>query len=202
MKSLGIAEQVTRTIAGGCDWVQLRMKNHSEEQIIAEAKKINALDKRSEFKLIINDNPRIAQLVNADGVHLGKNDMAPAEARKILGDDFIIGGTANTLEDIIRLTDQGVDYIGLGPFRFTSTKENLSPILGLEGYRQIRSEMAKRNITTPIVGIGGITFQDILELMQTELHGLAVSSAILQRESVVEETSRWLSSIQRTKSKK
>ena len=73
----------------------------------------------------------------ADGVHLGKNDMSPSDARKILGNGYIIGGTANTLDDIERLIKEGVDYIGLGPFRYTETKKNLSPILGIDGYKKI-----------------------------------------------------------------
>ena len=187
----GPVRQVEQVILGGCDWVQLRMKKHSAEQIIAEAEKITALKELSDFRLIINDNPEIALQVKADGVHLGRNDRSPDDARKLLGNHFIIGGTANTIEDIVRLVDQGVDYIGLGPFRFTSTKENLSPILGVEGYEQILNEMSQRNIATPVIGIGGVVFQDIPELIKTGLHGLAVSSSVLQAKSVASETTCW-----------
>jgi thiamine-phosphate pyrophosphorylase len=121
--------------------------------------------------------------VNATGVHLGKTDMPPAEARRILGDGFIIGGTANTFEDIRRLTDEGVDYIGLGPFRFTATKKNLSPILGLEGYKDILSRCRAAGIALPVLAIGGITVDDIPALMQTGVSGIAVSSAIRQAEA-------------------
>ncbi len=202
MDGFSPVEQVKSLIVGGCDWVQLRMKKHSEEQIIAEAMKINELKSQADFKLIINDNPEIALEVRADGVHLGKQDMSPVEARKILGNKFIIGGTANTIEDILQLVDQNVDYIGLGPFRFTSTKENLSPVLGLKGYEMIFSELERRNINTPVIGIGGIVFQDIPELIKSGLQGLAVSSSILKANSVENETSKWLSEIKKSRLEK
>jgi thiamine-phosphate pyrophosphorylase len=121
----------------GVDWVQLRIKNKTFDDQVIIANETAEICQKYNAKLIINDNVKLAKEVNADGVHLGKTDMEPAEARRILGNDFIIGGTANTFEDIIRLVQSGVEYIGLGPFRFTSTKENLSPILGIEGYKNI-----------------------------------------------------------------
>ncbi len=202
MDGFSPVEQVESVVVGGCDWVQLRMKKHSEEQIIAEAMKINVLKSQADFKLIINDNPEIALEVRADGVHLGKQDMSPVEARKILGNKFIIGGTANTIEDILQLVDQNVDYIGLGPFRFTSTKENLSPVLGLEGYEMILRELERRNINTPVIGIGGIVFQDIPGLIKSGLQGLAVSSSILKANSIDNETSKWLSEIKKSRLEK
>ena len=105
--------------------------------------------------------------------------MTTAEARTILGSDFIIGGTANTLEDIFLLYQYGVDYIGLGPYRFTLTKENLSPILGLSGIGEIISTLNTFNKNgIPIIGIGGIQLEDVSRLMQTGIGGVAVSSAI------------------------
>jgi thiamine-phosphate pyrophosphorylase len=109
---------------------------------------------------------------------LGKQDMNPAEARALLGPGFIIGGTANTLADIEGLVAAGVDYIGLGPFRFTATKEKLSPILGLVGYTEILAQCRAAGFTTPIVGIGGVELADIPALRTAGLHGVAVSGAI------------------------
>ena len=131
-----------------------------------------------------------------DGVHLGKNDMPIAEARKILGDGFIIGGTANTFEDVKAHYEAGADYIGCGPFRFTTTKEKLSPILGLEGYREIIHRMKGNNcadmkgesIDIPLVAIGGITKEDIPEIMKTGVNGIALSGCILHAENPAEET--------------
>ena len=109
---------------------------------------------------ILNDRVELAALIGADGVHLGKNDMSPMEARSILGPQAIIGGTANTFDDILRLIDESVDYIGLGPFRFTSTKKNLSPVLGIEGYAHIFQLCKEHNINIPIVAIGGLDKSD------------------------------------------
>ena len=117
-------------LKGGCKWVQLRMKEASTEEIKKTAFKVRKLCKLYNATFIIDDHVVIAREVGADGVHLGKNDLPVAEARKIVGNSFIIGGTANTFEDIEHLVSAGADYIGLGPFRFTETKKNLSPVLG------------------------------------------------------------------------
>jgi thiamine-phosphate pyrophosphorylase len=158
---------------GGANWVQLRLKNKSESECLIIAEEVKAICKKFNAKLIINDNVNLAKMIQADGVHLGKRDMAVSEARKILGKNFIIGGTANTQEDVVRLNTEGVDYIGLGPFRFTVTKENLSPILGLNGIKK-----AAENSKIPVIAIGGITHKDVKEIMNTGVYGIAVSSAI------------------------
>jgi thiamine-phosphate pyrophosphorylase len=129
-------------------------------------------------KLIINDNVRIAKEISADGVHLGKSDLDVAEARKILGEKFIIGGTANDFMDIEKLAAAHVDYIGLGPFRFTKTKENLSPVLGLEGFTSIMQACKDNKIEIPVIAIGGILASDIVKLLKTGIFGVAVSSGI------------------------
>jgi thiamine-phosphate pyrophosphorylase len=164
--------------AGGVDWVQLRIKNKSYNDCLAIAVKTEAICKKHGAKLIINDNVTLAKAIRADGVHLGKTDMHPLEARKILGNEFIIGGTANTFEDIEILIKSGVDYIGLGPFRFTSTKENLSPILGYEGYEQLLKKCNEKKNNIPIIAIGGIKAEDVKPLIKIGLYGIAVSSAI------------------------
>jgi thiamine-phosphate pyrophosphorylase len=163
---------------GGVDWIQLRVKNKSEDELKAIAEETKNICKQYRSKLIINDNVKLAKLVGADGVHLGKEDMPVAEARAILGQDFIIGGTANTFEDIESLVRAGVDYIGLGPFRFTHTKANLSPILGLDGYIEILKKCAEQGIQIPLIAIGGIQMNDIGALLSTGVYGIAVSSAI------------------------
>ena len=126
-------------------------------------------------------------LGNFDGVHLGQNDMNPAEARKILGADFIIGGTCNTYEDILKIKDD-VDYIGCGPFRFTTTKKNLAPVLGLDGYKEIVWNCRSNNINIPIVAIGGITAEDIPDILNAGPNGIALSGTILNSPDPVSET--------------
>ena len=163
---------------GGVDWIQLRVKDKSEEEWKAIAEQTKAKCKRHGAKLIVNDSVMLAKLIGADGVHLGKEDMPPDEARTLLGDDFIIGGTANTFEDIKRLALLKVNYIGLGPFRFTNTKTNLSPLLGLEGYVELLRMCVGESITVPIIAIGGIQLNDVDAIMATGVSGIAVSSAI------------------------
>jgi thiamine-phosphate pyrophosphorylase len=163
---------------GGVRWVQLRVKNLPAAEWRQLALDVQAVCHHHGAALIINDNPALALEIGAAGVHLGQQDMPPAEARALLGPDFIIGGTANTFADIKGLVAAGVDYIGLGPYRFTTTKEKLSPILGLAGYAEIMTRCQAARITTPIIGIGGITDNDVNLLMSTLLYGLAVSSAI------------------------
>lgn len=163
----------------GADWVQLRVKNQPYEVWKNLALQTKAICQHYGSTFILNDNAALAAEVNADGVHLGQLDMQPMEARKLLGPEKIIGGTANTFADVQRLVEQGVDYIGLGPYRFTSTKQNLSPILGLEGYTVLLQQCREAGISIPVIAIGGITAADVPLLLPTGIHGVAVSSAIM-----------------------
>ncbi len=163
---------------GGIEWIQLRVKNKGEEEWMKIAESTKGICKKYNAKLIVNDSVKLAKLIGADGVHLGKEDMPPDEARHLLGNNFIIGGTANTFEDIQRLALLKVDYMGLGPFRFTKTKEKLSPVLGLQGYIDLIKECETNNISLPIIAIGGIQLNDIETLLASGVYGVAVSSAI------------------------
>lgn len=176
------SEIIEEVLLSGIKWFQLRIKDRPEEYLELEARKCSYAAAAYKAVYILNDNVELAKLVKADGVHLGKNDMTPDKAREILGDDFIIGGTANTFEDIVRLADSGVDYIGLGPFRFTTTKKNLSPVLGLEGYKSILEKMKATGIDIPVVAIGGIETTDFDDLISVGVNGLAVSGCIADEE--------------------
>ena len=180
-------------LQGGCRWIQLRMKDAMETDFLRAAKKIRRLCDEYHATFILDDHVEWVGFTGADGVHLGKNDMPVDEARKMLGRNRIIGGTANTFEDVERLSRQGADYIGCGPFRFTTTKKNLSPVLGLEGYRSITAQMKAHDIQLPIVAIGGILHQDIPAIMQTGVTGIAVSGAVLNAENPVEEMRLFIS---------
>lgn len=177
-------------LEGGCRWIQLRMKDASIEEIEQEAVRLQSLCKEYGATFIIDDHVELVRKLHADGVHLGKKDMPVAEARRLLGKDFIIGGTANTFEDVKMHYESGADYIGCGPFRFTTTKKNLSPVLGLEGYRSILTQMKEAGIHLPLVAIGGITFEDIPAIMQTGVTGIALSGTILRAADPVAETQR------------
>lgn len=192
---ISYAEGIRMALEGGCRWIQLRMKDAPAEEIIASAEEVIPLCRRHGAKFLLDDHVELVRQLGADGVHLGKNDMPVDEARKILGPDIIIGGTANTIEDIIRLHKQGADYIGCGPFRFTTTKKNLSPILGLDGYKSIVLKMKELGIDLPIVAIGGITVEDIPAVMETGVSGIALSGAILGAPDPVEMTARIIETI-------
>lgn len=180
-------DSVRIALDGGCQWIQLRMKETDANTLLETAIQTQQLCKAYHATFIIDDQVELVKQIEADGVHLGKNDMPIAEARKILGNNFIIGGTANTFENIRMHYKAGADYIGCGPFRFTTTKKNLSPILGLKGYADIVSQMRKENINLPIVAIGGITKEDIPSLMGTGITGIAISGSILRAENPIEE---------------
>ena len=187
-EKMSYLDGIHEAITGLCGWVQLRMKDASDDEVRPIAYKVKEWCKIMNVTFIIDDRVELVKEVGADGVHLGKNDMPIAEARKILGDDFIIGGTANTFEDMKAHYEAGADYIGCGPFRFTTTKEKLSPILGLEGYREIIQKMKAENIDIPIVAIGGITKEDIPEIMKTGVNGIALSGCILNAKDPAAET--------------
>lgn len=188
----GYVDGARLALEGGCRWVQLRMKEATEVEFMAAAAEIGRLCKEHGATFVLDDHVEWVEKTGADGVHLGKNDMPIDEARKILGCDKIIGGTANTFEDVERLYRQGADYIGCGPFRFTTTKKNLSPVLGLEGYQHIVDQMKSHGINLPIVAIGGILESDIKSILATGVSGIAVSGGILNAENPVEEMQRFL----------
>ena len=176
--SLRHPELAEAACKGGVKWVQLRVKDQTFEEWLAIARQTKAICDTYGATLIINDNVEIAHEVKAHGVHLGKEDMCPMKARKLLGDDAIIGGTANTFEDIKKCCEYHVDYIGLGPYRFTITKQNLSSVLGLERYTDIIRACKENNINVPIFAIGGIRVEDVKEIMTANLYGVAVGTAI------------------------
>lgn len=193
--TINYLDSVRIALEGGCRWVQLRMKNASVDDIRPIALQAQALCKAAGATFIIDDHVDLVKEIHADGVHLGKNDMPIDEARAILGDEFIIGGTANTFEDVLMHYKHGANYIGCGPFRFTTTKEKLSPVLGLEGYTNIVKQMNEQGINLPIVAIGGINAEDIPALMQTGITGVALSGTVLRADNPVEEMKKLIKMI-------
>ena len=179
-ENISLTEQTEYVLEAGCRWVQLRLKGADDAEIYMVGKALRALCDQYEATLILDDVVRMVPVIGADGVHLGKQDMPVDEARKLLGPDKIIGGTANTFEDVERLAKQGANYIGCGPFRFTTTKKNLSPLLGLQGYAAILEQMQQKQIDLPLIAIGGITTEDVPDLVALGVSGIAVSGAILE----------------------
>ena len=164
------------------------MKEADREEFTRVGRTVKEICKRHGALFLVNDNVDIALELDADGVHLGKEDMNPLKARQILGYSKIIGGTCNTFEDVVTRFRQQVDYIGLGPFTYTSTKKRLSPILGLEGYRKIMEACRKEGIYLPIHAIGGIREDDIQPILNTGITGIALSSLLKNSEDITGKT--------------
>lgn len=176
---------IQKVLDAGGDWIQLRFKNGSPKALHTVGEKVKQWCERYKATFIVNDKVDLAKNLDADGVHLGLEDMPPQMARAVLGAYKIIGGTANTLADVIYHAQSTCDYIGLGPFRITPTKEKLSPVLGLEGYKSILDQLPKHNINCPIIAIGGIQLPDVIPLMQTGIHGLAISGLLTQKPTLI-----------------
>lgn len=168
-----------KALDSGCNFLQIRYKYKTESEVLLLAEQVKKMiSSYQDVTLIINDHPQVALLTEADGVHLGLTDGSVTDARTLLGNK-IIGGTANTIEDLLQRIAEGCDYIGLGPFRYTSTKAKLSPILGLTGYQNLFKQLKILDVTyPPIYAIGGILPKDLDVLMQTGIYGIAFSGLL------------------------
>ncbi|MDE6383780.1 MAG: thiamine phosphate synthase [Paramuribaculum sp.] len=184
-----IAEEVQMAIEGGCRWVQLRMKDATDDEVRQVAMELIPMCRETDTFLIIDDRVELVNELKVSGVHLGKEDMDPLQAREVLGPHAIIGVTANTAEDIIKYKGKDLDYFGVGPYKFTTTKKNLAPVLGLEGYQKLVKEVRDAGVQFPIVAIGGITKEDVKPLMATGVNGIAISRAIIDADDPVLYTS-------------
>ena len=188
------AEQVCKN---GGKWIQLRIKNKEDGEWLEIAKEVKKICTNYKAKLIINDNIQITLETNADGVHLGKNDLPVEEARKLLGKTCIIGTTANTFEDIMKTSETSADYIGLGPYNFTRTKEKISPILGLQGIKEILFAKKHTGLNIPVIIIGGIDINDVEDIMDAGADGIAISSAISNATNIGQAAKNFLTMINR-----
>lgn len=153
ISGLSHAEQVALLADGGATVVQLRDKHASAQDFYEQAKAALTVARARDVQLIINDRADIALALGADGVHLGQDDLPPAAARRLLGEDFVIGFSTHNLKQAIEALTWPVDYLAIGPIFPTSTKENPDPVVGLDGLRLVREAIGAR----PLVGIGGIT---------------------------------------------
>ena len=178
-EALDVVEGARLALEGGCRWIQLRHKEADTETLLDEGSRIAALCRDYSATFIVDDHVELVEKLHADGVHLGQNDMPGADARRILGPAKIIGATANTFGTLLEAARAGADYAGVGPYRFTSTKKNLAPTLGLEGYDNIMGECRRNGIRIPVVAIGGIVPADIPAILRIGVSGVAISSTIL-----------------------
>lgn len=192
---VSVVDQVKGVIAGGGRWVQIRMKDASDEEISKVIEEIKPLCIETETFLILDDRVELAKTLDVGGVHLGKEDMLPSKARMILGPAAVIGVTANTIDDIKAVRSLDIDYIGIGPFAYTDTKKNLSPVLGIEGIKQLCNQMEELEINIGHVAVGGIKLDDVDALMNAGVNGIAVSGAIAYANDIKKATEDFLGAL-------
>jgi thiamine-phosphate pyrophosphorylase len=183
------AEQASRLCAAGARWIQLRMKGAAGDAWLREARAAAAACRTAGAVLIVNDSVDVALESGADGVHLGSLDEEWASARRRMGPGKIIGGTVNNIADACRAAASGcLDYVGVGPLRFTATKTALAPVLGLDGIRALIAEMGE----LPSWAIGGVEASDLADLREAGARGAAVSSALFRGGRVEENLGAFL----------
>lgn len=184
---LSHAEQVERFAAGGATLVQLREKRASPREFYEAASQAMALARALGVRIVINDRVDIAIAVKADGVHLGQNDLPPDRARLLLGEDRIVGYSTHTLEQALAATSTPVDYIAIGPVFQTRTKDRPDEVVGLDTVSEV-----KRQITKPLVAIGGITFESARLVLAAGADSVAVISDLFSSGDIAERTRRFL----------
>jgi thiamine-phosphate pyrophosphorylase len=169
------AEQVARLIGGGATWIQLREKHLSPHDFFQQAERAIAVARAKGVRIVINDRVDIALALSADGVHLGQDDMPPAAARALLGDQAIIGFSTHSLLQALSARDLPIDYMAVGPIFRTSSKGSPDPTIGLAGLKELRGAIGE----CPLVAIGGITAADVKNVLEAGASCVAVISAVL-----------------------
>lgn len=179
-------EQVEQLCRGGARWIQLRSKNSNPADLLQLCYQSLEICREFGVTLVLNDFPQLALQAGLHGVHVGLSDMPIAQARALLGESALIGGTANTAEQVLKHIAEGADYVGIGPFRATSTKENLKPILGINGVALVVRKVHDKYPGFPLIVVGGITPQDVTALQASGVHGFAVCSALVGKKAIAE----------------
>ena len=192
------ARQILDAIEGGCRWVQIRLKEASDDDIKNHFFEIRDKAKETLTTIIINDRVHLAKELGEEGVagvHLGRMDMNPMEARNVLGPQAIIGVTAHSFDEVSSYKGLDIDYIGVGPFAHTETKSDLAPVLGLEGIAEIVLLYRTLNMEAPLVAVGGIKADDVKPLLEVGVNGIAVSGAIANAADIKEATRDFISKL-------
>lgn len=178
LKGQTLSAQVEQALKGGATFVQLREKNLDREQMLEEALEIKKLCQVYGVPFVINDDVELAKSVDADGVHVGQDDMEAGNVRALLGDEKIIGVSAHSVEEALRAEAAGADYLGVGAVYSTSTKADAGAIKH-ETVREICSA-----VKIPVVGIGGVSAENLMQLKGNGLSGVAVVSAIFAQPDI------------------
>ncbi len=174
-------------LQGGARIIQLRDKEATTRQLVEYAQALRALTREYHALLIINDRLDVALAVEADGVHLGQDDLPVPLARRLAGEEFIIGVSAETVDEAVRAEAEGADYLGVGPMFATATKPDAGTPVGPERLREI-----KRHVRIPVFGIGGITLANAPQVREAGADGICVISAILTAPDPVEATRQFM----------
>jgi thiamine-phosphate pyrophosphorylase len=175
-------EQVERLIAGGATLIQLREKHASPRDFVLDAEAAVGIAHASGVRIVINDRVDLALALNADGVHLGQDDLPPEAARALLGESAIIGYSTHSISQAIEALGRPIDYLALGPIFATTTKESPDPVVGLDGLRRARAAIR----SLPLVAIGGITRASAREVLAAGADSVACISEILASEEGIE----------------
>lgn len=185
-----LCKAVEDSIKGGATIVQLREKFIDDEKFLEIAKEVQKVTKKYNIPLIINDNVKIAKIIDAEGVHIGQSDESLEQARRELGEDKIIGVSVGSVEEAQKAEMGGADYLGIGTVFFTGSKKDINEPLGLENLERIA-----HCVKIPSVAIGGIHLDNIKDVMKTGVNGVAVISEILGKKDIEEATKVLLSYI-------
>lgn len=183
-----VVDQIKGAIAGGCRWIQIDMKDASDDEIKHIITEVKPLCQESESVLILSDRVELAKELELDGIHLDKGDMLPTQAREILGAGPIIGVTANSFSDISQIRYFDIDYISVGPYKCSAG----SPIVSVDDYAAIMAQIHEQQIELPIVAFGDIETSDIQKLWVTGINGIAVSKAIANANDVATQTAQFI----------
>ena len=184
LSKAGNKSDVEQAVAAGVRIVQYRNKTGETRELFEEARMLKDLCRNTTF--IINDRIDIALAVEADGVHVGQDDMPYANARKLLGPDKIIGVTVHNLEEAIQAQDQGADYLGVSPIFATTTKADAGEPAGISLLKEI-----KEKCTVPLIAIGGVTLGNASEVVAAGADGLCAISAVVTAERVKDEVEKF-----------
>lgn len=189
------AKQIIEAIEGGCRWVQIRMKDASDDDIRKLFFEIRDKAKETLTTIIINDRVELAKSLASEGVagvHIGLEDMPASKVRLELGPNAIIGVTAHSFDEVKSYKGLDIDYIGIGPFALTDTKKNLAPVLGLDGIADIMVRVKDIGMEINCVAVGGVTLDDVQPLLAVGVNGIAVSGAIANAENIEEATRKFI----------
>ncbi|WP_231427808.1 MULTISPECIES: thiamine phosphate synthase [Pedobacter] len=179
-------DQVQLACEAGAKWIQYRCLTKSNEELLADINAIAEVCDDWGTTLIVTDHIHLNGKADIQGFHIEDMNADFTALRKLVGDDITLGGSANTAENMIRLANEGADYVGLGPFSTTETKPNNFPLLAADDYSSIINQLKKLQIDIPVLAVGGIKIYDVKALMQTGIYGIAVSGAIYSADDFIE----------------